>query len=108
MTLTPTEIQFLDLGRVALSSETGLPKGSSVLPQGADYTALFDLARQQKLLPFLYEHLRHTPADAAHAELFGVAKQQTITQVLGQTMRSMQFSALYGLLRAAGLHPLVV
>ena len=109
MTLTPTETQFLGLIRAALSGGSSLPEGGGDdFLQSVDYAVLFDLARQQKLLPFLYEHLRHTPAAAAHVELFGIAKQQTIAQVLNQTMRVMKFFALYSQLRAVGLHPLVV
>lgn len=101
MTLTPTETQFIALTKSALT-------GAPYLPEEADYSALFTLARQQKLLPILYESLRQTPAAMENAALFDAAKRQVIAQVLHQTVRSMEFSALYQNLRAAGLHPIVV
>lgn len=100
MNLTPTETQFIALIRFALS-------GGS-LPEITDYAALFDLARQQKLLPILFEALRQSPAATEHSKLFAAAKQQVIGQVLNQTMRATQFAALYRLLRVSGLHPIVV
>ena len=101
MVLTTTETQFLQLAKAAISG--------GVLPTGpVDWPAIFTLANQQKLLPILFEAVRRTPADEADAALFAAMKQQVLVQVLNQTVRTEEFSALYGSLRAAGLHPVVV
>ncbi len=99
--MTLTETQFLALMRAAFA-------GGEPLPADADYNALFALAQQQKLLPVVFETVSRFPAAEEHAAMFATAKKQSIAQVFQQTMRTMQFSALYGQLRAAGLHPLVV
>lgn len=101
MTLTTPETQFIALTKSTLS-------GARYLPEAADYSTLFTLAKQQKLLPILYEYLRQTPAAVENAALFADIKPQVVAQVLNQTVRSMKFSALYRSLRAAGLHPIVV
>ena len=101
MTLTTLETQFITLTKSALS-------GAPYLPEVVDYSVLFTLAKQQKLLPILYEYLRQTPTAEENAALFAATKPQVIAQVLNQTVRSMEFSALYQGLRVAGLHPIVV
>lgn len=73
-----------------------------------DWSAVFTLAGQQKLLPIVFEAARKTPAAAENAALFAAVKQQVIAQVLHQTMRASEFAGLYQRLRAAGLHPVVV
>ncbi len=73
-----------------------------------DWSAIFALANQQKLLPILFEAARRAPAAQENAELFASAKQQVIAQVLSQTVRSAEFAALYCALRDAWLHPIVV
>lgn len=73
MDLTPIETQFIALTRFSLS-------GGS-LPETTDYAVLFGLARQQKLLPILFEALRNSPAAAEHPQLFAAVKQQVIGQV---------------------------
>lgn len=101
MTLTNTEVQFLQLAKAAVS-------GAALPAEKVDWSEIFTLANQQKLLPLLFETVRKTPAAEENAPLFAAIKQQVIGQVLNQTMRSLEFSALYQRLRAAGLHPIVV
>lgn len=101
MTLTATETQFLHIAKVAVS-------GGEIPAENVDWPAAFALAGQQKLLPLVFEAARTTPAAAENAALFAAVKQQVIGQVLHQTLRAAEFAALYGDLRAAGLHPVVV
>ncbi len=101
MTLTTTETQFLQLTRAAIS-------GAALPAEPVDWPAMFTLAGQQKLTPLLFEAARTAPAAAENAALFAAVKQQVIGQVLHQTLRAAEFAALYGDLRAAGLHPVVV
>ena len=101
MTLTVTERQFLHIAKAAVSS-------GELPAENVDWSAVFALAGQQKLLPIVFEAVRKTPAAAENAALFAAVKQQVIAQVLHQTVRASEFSALYQKLRAAGLHPVVV
>lgn len=101
MTLTTTETQFQHIAKSAIS-------GGDLPAENVDWSAIFTLANQQKLLPILFEAARKTPAAAENAALFAVTKQQVIGQVLNQTVRSAEFAELYRKLRAAGLHPVVV
>lgn len=101
MTLTTTETQFLHIAKAAVS-------GGDLPTEKVDWSAIFTLANQQKLLPILFEAVRKTPAAEENAALFAVTKQQVIGQVLNQTVRSAEFAALYRKLRSAGLHPIVV
>ena len=101
MTLTATETQFLHIAKVAVS-------GGEIPAENVDWSAVFALAGQQKLTPLLFEAARTAPAAAENAALFAAVKQQVIGQVLHQTLRAAEFAALYGDLRAAGLHPVVV
>lgn len=101
MTLTATETQFLHIAKVAVS-------GGEIPAENVDWSAVFALAGQQKLLPLVFEAARTAPAAAENAALFASVKQQVIGQVLHQTLRAAEFAALYGDLRAAGLHPVVV
>ena len=101
MTLTATETQFLHIAKAAVS-------GGELPTEAVDWPAIFTLANQQKLLPILFEAVRKTPAAGENAPLFAAIKQQVIGQVLNQTVRSAEFADLYGKLRAAGLHPVVV
>ena len=100
MTLTKQEEDFL----AALSA--GLA-GKAAALEGTDYGALFAIAGQQKLLPFVYEAL-HESITEETAPLFAQAKARARTQVLGQTLRSADFRELYGEMRRAGLRPVVV
>lgn len=101
MTLTTTERQFLHIAKAAVS-------GGDIPAENVDWSAIFTLANQQKLLPILFEAVRKMPAAGENAVLFAVTKQQVIGQVLNQTVRSAEFADLYRKLRAAGLHPIVV
>ena len=101
MTLTATETQFLHIVRVAVS-------GGEIPAENVDWSAVFALAGQQKLLPLVFEAARKAPAAAENTALFASAKQQVVAQVLSQTVRAAEFAALYQKLRAAGLHPVVV
>ena len=101
MTLTATETQFLQIAKAAVS-------GGDLPADSVDWQATFTLAGQQKLLPILFEAVRKSPAADENAALFAVVKQQVIGQVLSQTVRTVEFADLYGKLRAAGLHPIVV
>ena len=101
MTLTATERQFLNIAKAAVS-------GGELPAENVDWSAVFTLAGQQKLLPILFEAVRKTPAAEENAALFAVTKQQVIGQVLNQTVRSSEFADLYRKLRSAGLHPIVV
>ena len=101
MTLTATETQFLHIAKVAVS-------GGEIPAENVDWSAVFALAGQQKLLPLVFEAARTTPAAAENTALFASVKQQVVAQVLSQTVRAAEFAALYQKLRAAGLHPVVV
>ena len=101
MTLTATETQFLHIVKAAVS-------GGEIPAENVDWSAVFALAGQQKLLPLVFEAARKAPAAAENAALFASVKQQVVAQVLSQTVRSAEFAALYQKLRAAGLHPVVV
>lgn len=101
MTLTTTEIQFLNIAKAAIS-------GGNLPAEKVDWPAIFTLANQQKLLPILFETVRKTPTTEENAALFAVTKQQVIGQVLNQTVRSAEFADLYRKLRTVGLHPIVV
>lgn len=100
MTLTTTETQFITLIKAAVS-------GGNCPTANVNWPDIFALAKEQKLLPILFEAVRRTSAAEENAALFAAIKQQVIGQVLSQTMRSAEFSALYRKLRAAGLHPVV-
>lgn len=101
MTLTATETQFLHIVKVAVS-------GGEIPAENVDWPAVFALAGQQKLLPLVFEAAHKALPAAENAALFAAVKQQVIGQVLHQTLRAAEFAALYGDLRAAGLHPVVV
>ena len=101
MTLTATERQFLNIAKAGVS-------GGALPAENVDWSAVFALAGQQKLLPIVFEAVRKSPAAAENAALFAAVKQQVIAQVLHQTVRASEFAALYQTLRAAGLHPVVV
>ena len=101
MTLTTTETQFLTLVRAAVT-------GTECPVPDADWRAVFQLAAQQKLLPLVFSAARHMPVQGETAALFAAARQQAVRQVLGQSVRSAEFAALYRQLRVAGLHPMVV
>ena len=101
MTLTKTETQFLHITKTAIS-------GGDLPTEKVDWSAIFTLANQQKLLPIIFEAVRQTDAARENAALFAAVKQQAINQVLNQVVRSAEFADLYKRLRVAGLHPVLV
>ena len=101
MTLTKTETQFLHITQTAIS-------GGDLPTEKVDWSAIFTLANQQKLLPIIFEMIRQTDAAKENAALFAAVKQQVISQVLSQVVRSAEFADLYKRLRVAGLHPVLV
>lgn len=101
MTLTKTETQFLNIAKAAIS-------GTEISTDAVDWTAIFTLSNQQKLLPIIFEAVRQTDAARENAALFAAVKKQVISQVLNQVVRSAEFADLYKRLRVAGLHPVLV
>ena len=97
MTLTKTETQFLNIAKAAIS-------GTEISTDAVDWTAIFTLSNQQKLLPIIFEAVRQTDAARENAALFAAVKKQVISQVLNQVVRSAEFADLYKRLRVAGLH----
>lgn len=69
---------------------------------------VFTLSNKHRVLPLVFESVRKTRLAEADPALFAAIKRQVIAQVLTQTVRSAEFGVLYGKLRAAGLHPIVV
>ena len=101
MTLTKAETQFLNIAKAAIS-------GTEISTDAVDWTAIFTLSNQQKLLPIIFEAVRQTDAARENPALFAAVKQQVISQVLNQVVRSAEFEDLYKRLRVAGLHPVLV
>ena len=101
MTLTKTETQFLNIAKAAIS-------GTEISTDAVDWPEIFTLSNQQKLLPIIFEAVRQTDAARENAALFAAVKQQVISQVLNQVVRSAEFAELYKRLRVAGLHPVLV
>ena len=101
MTLTKAETQFLNIAKAAIS-------GTEISTDAVDWPAIFTLSNQQKLLPIIFEAVRQTDAARENPALFAAVKQQVISQVLNQVVRSAEFSDLYKRLRVAGLHPVLV
>lgn len=101
MTLTKAETQFLHITKTAIS-------GGDLPTEKVDWSAIFTLANQQKLLPIIFEAVRQTDAARENAALFAAVKQQVISQVLNQVVRSAEFADLYKRLHVVGLHPVLV
>lgn len=101
MTLTKTETQFLHIAKAAIS-------GTEISADAVDWPAIFTLSNQQKLLPIIFEAVRQTDAARENPALFAAVRQQVISQVLNQVVRSAEFVDLYKRLRASGLHPVLV
>lgn len=101
MTLTKTETQFLHITKTAIF-------GGDLPTEKVDWPAIFTLANQQKLLPIIFEAVRQSDAANENAALFAAVKQQVISQVLSQVVRSAEFADLYKRLRASRLHPVLV
>lgn len=101
MTLTKPETQFLNIAKAAIS-------GTEISTDAVDWPVIFTLSNQQKLLPIIFEAVRQTDAARENPALFAAVKQQVISQVLNQVVRSAEFEDLYKRLRVAGLHPVLV
>lgn len=101
MTLTKVETNFLNIAQAAVS-------GGNMPTETIDWPTIFTLANQQKLLPIIFEAVRQIDVANENAALFAAVKQQVISQVLNQVVRSAEFTDLYKNLRAAGLHPVLV
>lgn len=97
---------FMTVLRAALKGESasGIAERS---PQ--EWQALFALAQEHSVLPMFYEALHGVRAfELAPAPLRGIARQQTLHQVMLQTMKTSEFFALYEHLTKRGVRPLVV
>lgn len=101
MALTKTETQFLNIAKMAIF-------GGDLPTEKMDWPTIFTLANQQKLLPIIFEVVRQIDVAKENAALFAAVKQQVISQVLSQVIRSAEFVDLYKRLRVAGLHPVLV
>lgn len=101
MLLDENEKAFLKAIKCALC-------GEHAVFDEVEYGKIFNMALEQKLLPFVFEAVRKTPAANRLPELFAAAKQKVINQVVGQTIKSMEFDEIYGKLTASGLHPVVI
>ena len=99
--MTPIHETFLAVLRGALRGQRFVPDRELT---AEEWNILLQMASEHKLLPMIYEVLRHLlPQSAA-----GPIKQQVRRQVILQTMRTEQFLELNRRLREAGLTPLVV
>ena len=99
--MTPIHETFLAVLRSALRGQRFVPDRELT---AEEWNILLQMASEHKLLPMIYEALRHLlPQSAA-----GPIKQQVRRQVILQTMRTEQFLELNRRLREAGLTPLVV
>lgn len=99
--MTPIHETFLAVLRGALRGQRFVPDRELT---AEEWNILLQMASEHKLLPMIYEALRHLlPQSAA-----GPIKQQVRRQVILQTMRTEQFLELNRRLREAGLTPLVV
>ena len=101
MSLNSAEINFIKAVKAGIHGENAMIKD-------ADYSALFETAMQQKLLPFVFEAVRKTSALQQNQALFAAEKQQVINQVLSQTLRSAEFEETYKKFLEEGLRPIVV
>lgn len=101
MPLDENEKAFLEAVKCALC-------GEHAVFDDVEYGKIFNMALEQKLLPFVFEAVRKTPAASRLPELFAAAKQKVINQVVSQTVKSMEFDEIYGKLTAAGLRPIVI
>lgn len=107
MELNGNEKIFLEITAAAMNNKELTEKTDT---ENIDYRELFGLAKEQKLMPFVFEYVRTLPqADSEkNKDLFSSVKRSVIAQVLNQTTRSIDFSALYRKLLDASLHPILV
>ena len=101
MSLNSAEINFIKAVKAGIHGENAMLKD-------ADYSALFETAMQQKLLPFVFEAVRKTSALQQNQALFAAEKQQVINQVWSQTLRTAEFEETYKKFLEEGLRPIVV
>ena len=94
---------FLTLMSCALSGRT--PPGAVFSPE--DWDALFSLAREQKVLPLIFEALCRAPGGRSLPQIPRL-KREVISQVMLQTQKTAQLHQVLEALTAAGLQPLVV
>ena len=95
------ERDFINAVKAGINADTARLEGN-------DFCKIFELALQQKLLPFVFEAVRSSPVPEDCTKLFSTANQCVISQVLAQTMRSAELEKIYAALREAGLHPILV
>lgn len=100
MELTKHEQLFLRILRAALGNGQIDP---AQVPEGIDWNALMQLASRHKVLPMVVSGVPR-----AYLPYIQMYKQAVIRQVVEQTMKSSGFLNLYGAMRRAGFHPLVV
>lgn len=73
------------------------------------WKTLFDLAREHKVLPLVFEAVYACPAARrADAAYFQELKRSVIRQVMVQAMKTEEFLALYRHLREASVNPILV
>ena len=101
--MEPVQRYFLSLLSCALSGE--VPPEEDLSPE--EWDALFSLARQQKLLPLIFESLCRTQAGKALPR-FPALKREVISQVMLQARKTALLHRVLTALTGAGLHPLVV
>ena len=77
--------------------------------QSQEWHELFRTAGKHHVLPMIYEAVYRCPAaQQADLQLFLCYKQQTVREVMLQTMRTNEFYGLSQHLRDSGVKPLVV
>ena len=101
--MTPVWDAFLTLLRAALGHAAAEPPAL----QPDQWRELFDLAREHKVLPLVFEPALPCLQQTAPAMAAGV-KRQVRQQVILQTLRTAEFVELYRALEEAGATPLVV
>ena len=97
---------FLDILKAALVNEQAVLDPD---PTSEQWQKLFDMARQHKVLPMIYEAVYALPAlQQAELPFLPAVKRQVMQQVMMQTLRTEEFLALNRAMQAAGVRPLVV
>ena len=97
---------FLQAIRAGLKNEQA-QWDSGVSPE--DWHSLFRLANEHHLLPLFFQAVYSCPAFAtADPALVAGVRHSTRTTVMQQTLKTMEFQALFGQLLAAGVTPMVV
>ena len=105
--MTRTEILFLEAFGASLKHES--VHWTEPLSE-EEWTALFRLAAEHRVLPMIYEAVYACPAAQADPApgLLRQQKPRMLQTVMLQTQKTAEFLDLYSALRTAGLHPLVV